>query len=188
MFRSQQESIYVPSRSQSIKPEVVSDVKQLDQIRLLIPSFIQFFDPSQSYLRFQLKIENSRGIIVPDPKCGAHALFRNVIIRDGSNTATIHNLEEYSLQVSMTRPFTEQSSIKHKRELFEGVQEDPNILAIFASAQPPNRLAEPEEIANAAVWLCSDEASFVNGHALVVDGGQSIEIMKLPSEITDMIP
>jgi NAD(P)-dependent dehydrogenase (short-subunit alcohol dehydrogenase family) len=34
------------------------------------------------------------------------------------------------------------------------------------------RLAEPREIADAYVYLASDEASFVTGHALVVDGGQ----------------
>ncbi|RJG01334.1 glucose 1-dehydrogenase [Noviherbaspirillum sedimenti] len=36
---------------------------------------------------------------------------------------------------------------------------------------PMGRLCEPEEIAQGAVWLCSDKASFVTGHALVVDGG-----------------
>ena len=61
------------------------------------------------------------------------------------------------------------------------------LMAAMASIQPPNRLAEPDEVANAVVWLCSDEASFVNGHALSVDGGMSIEIMKWPHEITDMI-
>ncbi len=67
------------------------------------------------------------------------------------------------------------------------LQADPNMAAIFASMQPPNRFAEPEEIANAAVWLCSDEASFVNGHALAVDGGMTIEVMKLPKAITDIL-
>jgi NAD(P)-dependent dehydrogenase (short-subunit alcohol dehydrogenase family) len=33
------------------------------------------------------------------------------------------------------------------------------------------RLAQPEEIADAVVYLCSDKASFITGHDLVVDGG-----------------
>lgn len=33
------------------------------------------------------------------------------------------------------------------------------------------RLAEPQEIANAVIYLCSDKASFITGHDLVVDGG-----------------
>ncbi len=50
MFRSSESGVYVPSKSQSIKPEVVSDVGPLEHIRLLIPSFIEFFDPSQTFL------------------------------------------------------------------------------------------------------------------------------------------
>ena len=39
---------------------------------------------------------------------------------------------------------------------------------------PIGRSAQPEEIANAVVWLCSDEASFMVGHNMVVDGGMTI--------------
>jgi NAD(P)-dependent dehydrogenase (short-subunit alcohol dehydrogenase family) len=39
------------------------------------------------------------------------------------------------------------------------------------SQQPLSRLGTPEEVAGAVLWLCSDEASFVTGHALAVDGG-----------------
>ncbi|WP_029352227.1 SDR family oxidoreductase [Bosea sp. 117] len=41
---------------------------------------------------------------------------------------------------------------------------------------PIGRWGRPEEIAGAAVFLASDEASFVNGHVLVVDGGQTIRM------------
>jgi NAD(P)-dependent dehydrogenase (short-subunit alcohol dehydrogenase family) len=36
---------------------------------------------------------------------------------------------------------------------------------------PMRRLASPDEIAAAIVWLCSDAASFVTGTAMSVDGG-----------------
>lgn len=39
---------------------------------------------------------------------------------------------------------------------------------------PMGRMAEPEEIAEAVIWLCSDAASFVTGHAMPVDGGLHI--------------
>jgi NAD(P)-dependent dehydrogenase (short-subunit alcohol dehydrogenase family) len=34
-------------------------------------------------------------------------------------------------------------------------------------------LANPEEAAAAAVWLCSEEASYVTGHSMIVDGGMT---------------
>ncbi len=40
----------------------------------------------------------------------------------------------------------------------------------ISSRQPVGRLGNPQEIAEAVVWLCSDAASFVTGHAMAVDG------------------
>lgn len=44
-------------------------------------------------------------------------------------------------------------------------------MAEVARGLPLRRLGEPEEVANAVVWLASSESSFVTGHVLVVDGG-----------------
>jgi NAD(P)-dependent dehydrogenase (short-subunit alcohol dehydrogenase family) len=43
------------------------------------------------------------------------------------------------------------------------------------ASQPIKRFAQPEEMASAVVWLCSDEASFVTGVALPVDGGMTAQ-------------
>jgi NAD(P)-dependent dehydrogenase (short-subunit alcohol dehydrogenase family) len=48
---------------------------------------------------------------------------------------------------------------------------DPAMEAAMSATSPIGRMADPAEIAAAAVWLCSDEASFVNGVALPVDAG-----------------
>ncbi|MHB9027921.1 MAG: SDR family oxidoreductase [Candidatus Latescibacterota bacterium] len=47
----------------------------------------------------------------------------------------------------------------------------PEVEAQYAAFQPLGRMGEPEEIAEAIIWLCSDAASFVTGASLVVDGG-----------------
>ena len=48
---------------------------------------------------------------------------------------------------------------------------DPEAEAQFTALEPVGRMGTPEEIAEAVVWMCSDAASFVTGHAMAVDGG-----------------
>ncbi|MFC1920075.1 SDR family oxidoreductase [Chloroflexota bacterium] len=43
--------------------------------------------------------------------------------------------------------------------------------SMVKSLSPLGRIAEPEEVAAAVLWLCSEAASFVTGHCLAVDDG-----------------
>jgi NAD(P)-dependent dehydrogenase (short-subunit alcohol dehydrogenase family) len=46
-----------------------------------------------------------------------------------------------------------------------------SLRAQLASMHPMGRIARSEEIADAVLFLCSDRASFITGHTLVIDGG-----------------
>jgi 3-oxoacyl-[acyl-carrier protein] reductase len=56
----------------------------------------------------------------------------------------------------------------HWKPLFE---RDPDLAQRISTLYPIGRLGRPEDIANAALFLASDEASFITGSVLVVDGG-----------------
>ena len=56
----------------------------------------------------------------------------------------------------------------------ELMSRNPQLEAELVRDIPAERLGKPEEIANAVLWLCGPQASFVDGHALLVDGAFSI--------------
>lgn len=47
----------------------------------------------------------------------------------------------------------------------------PEKLDYLKQLHPMGRIGTSEEVANTVVWLCSDKASFITGHALNIDGG-----------------
>jgi len=57
--------------------------------------------------------------------------------------------------------------------LAKGTGGDPHSYAAFV---PMGRIGQPEEIADAVVWLLSDEARYVTGHTLPVDGGSLLAV------------
>ncbi len=53
---------------------------------------------------------------------------------------------------------------------------DPQIAAYAAAQVPMGRFGTPDELANGVLFLASDEASYITGHSLIIDGGKFVKL------------
>ena len=72
---------------------------------------------------------------------------------------------EYGLRINVIVPVARTPLLEKFFEL------NPEAEADFISQIPMGRIADPEEIAEGALWLCSDASSYVTGHVLALEGG-----------------
>ncbi len=98
------------------------------------------------------------------PKLCAYTASKHGII--GLTKVAALEYAEYGLRVNAVIPGNTRTPM-----LAQALDMDPAFEAMFVGQEPIGRLADPEEIAEAVVWLCSDAASFVTGSAMAVDGG-----------------
>jgi len=76
-----------------------------------------------------------------------------------------------NIRINSVCPFGMVGTPMHTRMLLS----EPEFVAAATREAPMGREATPEEVAEAVVWLCSDSASYVLGHNLVVDGGFTVK-------------
>jgi NAD(P)-dependent dehydrogenase (short-subunit alcohol dehydrogenase family) len=81
----------------------------------------------------------------------------------GMTKAAALDYAERNIRVNAVGPGPVETPLLHK-----GTGGDPHSYASFV---PMGRIGQPDEIADAVVWLLSDEARYVTGHTLPVDGG-----------------
>jgi NAD(P)-dependent dehydrogenase (short-subunit alcohol dehydrogenase family) len=86
----------------------------------------------------------------------------------GLTKATALELARSNIRVNAVAPGPVNTGLLHRM-----IAGQIDVAAIAASV-PMGRVSEPEEAARAIVWLCSDAASYVTGHTLVVDGGLTV--------------
>jgi NAD(P)-dependent dehydrogenase (short-subunit alcohol dehydrogenase family) len=106
----------------------------------------------------------SAGVKGGSPHRSAYAASKAGIVRLSKSAAMEY--AEYGLRINVICP-------SHTRTpmLEQFFEMRPDLEADFIAQAPMGRIATPEEVAEAALWLCSDASSFVTGHVLAVDGG-----------------
>src|SRR5258708_5584714 len=93
------------------------------------------------------------------PKRGIHGLTRVASMENGANNLRVNTVAPGWTETPMVAAASAQNPAFAKQAV---------------STLPARRGAQPGEVAAAAVWLCSAEASYVFGQMLVVDGGMTI--------------
>lgn len=127
-----------------------------------------------------MKKQGSGSIINNGSIAGRLAGFSSSVVYGAAKAAVIHltkcaamELGESGVRVNSISPGAIATGIFGKALGLstEAAEKTPAVMReIYKSAQPIPRAGLPEDIAHAAVFLASDESSFINGHDLVIDG------------------
>jgi len=122
----------------------------------------------------QMQDQESGGVVVNNASILGHVGFKNssgyAAAKHGllglTKTAALEN-GETGVRINAVCPgFIETPLLEDA-----GLTSDPDMREKIEQLHPMNRLGTPQEVADAVCWLCEDEASFVTGEALGVDGG-----------------
>ena len=97
----------------------------------------------------------------------AYVASKHAII--GLTKATALDYGNQGIRVNAVCPGTIFTPMYERR-----VGTDPQTTTRIMSEIPLGRLGQPQDVAEAVIWLCSAAASFVTGHSLVVDGGDIV--------------
>ncbi|MEU2395883.1 glucose 1-dehydrogenase [Streptomyces sp. NPDC007369] len=110
---------------------------------------------------------SSTGGLVATPVAAPYVVSKHAVI--GLTKAAAAEYGDRGIRVNAVAPGTTRSEM-----VADWFAQNPGAEEMLHRATPQPRTAEPEEIAEAAAWLCSERASFVTGATLVVDGGFTI--------------
>jgi NAD(P)-dependent dehydrogenase (short-subunit alcohol dehydrogenase family) len=100
----------------------------------------------------------------PLPNASAYCASKAGVV--GFTRECAREFAAYSIRVNAVCPGVIVTPMTEKS------RNDPQIMRKWLEDIPQQRLGESQEIANAVLFLCSDAASYITGHALVVDGGK----------------
>ncbi|TVT61160.1 glucose 1-dehydrogenase [Amycolatopsis rhizosphaerae] len=111
---------------------------------------------------------SSVGGLVATPVSAPYVAAKHAVI--GLTRAAASEYGGERIRVNAIAP-----GVTHSELVADWFAKNPGMEAMLHQLTPQPRTAQPEEIAQAAAWLCSDRASYVTGVAMPVDGGFTIQ-------------
>tara|TARA_R110002096_G_scaffold27083_2_gene83169 strand:+ start:702 stop:2576 length:1875 start_codon:yes stop_codon:yes gene_type:complete len=111
----------ITSKSTLVPSDHQLDYNDGDTIRFDVPAFMSYIDPRQSVLKMNVKVRGS-SIYRFNEKIGVQSVINNMRIYDGTQTHTLENLQNYAERLIKEYHYTENDSVKHKRDLLEGAE------------------------------------------------------------------
>ena len=106
---------------------------------------------------------SSTGGIRASPGLGAYSVSKAAVLM--VTRVLARELAPLGIRVNAVAPALVETRFS------EALWQNPEILERYVRTTPMGRTAQPEEMAGAVVYLCSDAASYVTGHTIVLDGG-----------------
>jgi NAD(P)-dependent dehydrogenase (short-subunit alcohol dehydrogenase family) len=110
--------------------------------------------------------------LTSDPGICAYATSKHALV--GLMRTAAKEVAERGIRVNSLHPGPVDNAFQHEIEVTATGRDGQTAAAIFEQMIPLRRHAKPDEIAQAALFLASDESAFVTGAAVPVDGGMAI--------------
>ncbi|MBF0239835.1 MAG: SDR family oxidoreductase, partial [SAR324 cluster bacterium] len=102
------------------------------------------------------------------PKMGAYIASKHAVI--GLTKTAALEVGRSHIRVNAVCP-----GVIETEMALRGFGDNVELTNKMKAVNPSKRFGQPQEVAKAILWLSSDEASYINGHSLVIDGGLTIQ-------------
>lgn len=105
---------------------------------------------------------SSGGGLIPVPNLSPYCASKHGVL--GLTKTAAREYAQYGIRVNAVLPGSTDTPM-----IREGMGDNEDVKAMILNSIPAGRMADPREIAEAVLWLCSDRASYVSGDSLLVD-------------------